>query len=251
MGRTGRNGFFSWAEAIYFFAAGLFLALAISLGGPSLWYFVCACMLMLAGIIWPARPGLAAGLSVVPVLGLALILRVCTGAFCVYYAAILFGAAIFICVEYRYKAARKLYPIVISSAVVLASIATDKLFTNVKKVVVVQMEWSDDGHAPWGSVGPPIEDGQPLVVLYRRVGGSYCYDSLYSSTVRDQLEGAHQKSIPVEYNTFRDFGSVRSTNIRSVNGLILNDGPIVSQGPGGFHGQVLSTAETVERQQCW
>ena len=228
--------------------AGLFFALSISLGGPSLWYFICACLLILAGIIWAKHPDFAAGFCIVPSLGLALALKGCRGTYCVLEAMILLGVAVFIFIEYRRKAPRKFHPVVISLMVVIVSFATDKLFTNVNKIVAVQMDWTDDGRAPWGDVGPITEDGQPLVVLYRRVGGSYCYDALYSSELRDHLQGARQKPVRVKYNTSRDFGKVRGTNIRSVSGLILNDGQKVSQGPAGFGGQVLTTKE---EPRCW
>jgi hypothetical protein len=243
-----RSGVFRIAAAIYFLMAGLFFALSISLGGPSLWYFICACLVILAGIIWAKHPDFAAGFCIVPLLGLALVLRGCRGMYCVYEALILLGAAAFIFIEYRHKASRKFYPVVISLMVVIASIASDKLFTNVNKIVAVQMDWTEDGRAPWGDVGPITEDGQPLIVLYRRVGDSYCYDALYSSELRDHLQEAHQKPVRVEYNTFRDFGKIRGTNIRSVNGLILNDGQRVSQDPAGFGGQALTTKE---EPRCW
>lgn len=243
-----RNKFLGIFTATYFIVAGLILALSVSLGGPSLWYFICACVLIPAGIVWTWRPDIAAGLSVGPVLGLMLLLKGCSGTYCIYLALILAGAATFIFIEYRRQAARKFYLFVISLVIVLAAIATDKLFTNVNRIVIFQMEWTDDGHAPWGDVGPITEDGQPLVVLYRRVGDGYCYDALYSSELAKQLRAAGQHEVKVEYNTFHDFSRMRSYNVRAVDGFALNDGQRAVRNAHGFGGQMLGSKE---ERRCW
>jgi hypothetical protein len=240
--------FFRISAATYFILAGILFMFTTSLGGPSLWYFICASVLFLVGPIWLWRPDFAAGLSLVPVLGLVLIFKVCTGAFCIVLALVLAGTVMFIFVVYRKRSGQKLIPLMISLIIVLSAIATDKLFTNINKIVVFQMNWTDDGHAPWGDVGPITDGGQPVVVLYRRVVDSYCYDAVYSSELRDALRVAGRDPVPVEYNTFHDFGKLRSYNIRSVGGVLLNEGQKAIRPANTSGGQILGGGKVPD---CW
>jgi hypothetical protein len=237
------------ASAVYFGVAGVIVSLALSLSGPSFWYVICAYAFTLTAIGWAWRPSIAAGLSIGPVIGLAFLFQYCAKTvYGLYLGGILAVAVVFVMLAFRERAGRNMYPIVVSLVLISLAFATDRLFTNKVYVVTYQMDWSVDGRSPWGDVGPISESGKPLVVLYRRVGDGYCYDALYSSELRDRLlvTGAH--SATVEYNTFRDFGKMRSYNVRSVDEIVFHIRERVVRDENGFGGHILTGKES---SSCW
>jgi len=98
------------------------------------------------------------------------------------------------------------------------------------------MKWSTNGSAPWGNVERD-EKGQTPVVIYRSVDGGYCYDAIFSPVLKGKLSDSTKSVVTVEYNVFSDFGRKRGYNIRSIDGLVFNEGsrPVLSgDGYGGY-----------------
>ena len=145
----------------------------------------------------------------------------------------------------RNRNARKLWPFAVSLGLVLSSFSVDRLFTNRFAVHSYEMSWSTNGFAPWGQVQLG-EDGQPPVLVYRRVQHGYCYDAVFSSELKARLLGSRKSTITVEYNTFRDFGRERGYNIHSVDGLVFNEGDRVIREEEGYGGTVLDSGRNAE-----
>jgi hypothetical protein len=106
-----------------------------------------------------------------------------------------------------------------------------------------------DGKAPWGEVGSEWQDGTPPLVLYRRVGTSYCYTAFKSQELRNRLAQKGGDRVMVEYNVFSDFGHEQSYNVRSVDGLLLADGRHVVKDAERFGGQMLT--DNSRPPNCW
>jgi hypothetical protein len=122
------------------------------------------------------------------------------------------------------------------------------MFTNKVTVKTFQMGMALDGKAPWGAVGSEWQDGTPLV-LYRRVGTSYCFTAFQSKELRDHLAQKSVDTVTVEYNVFSDFGHERSYNVRSVDGVLLAEGQPVVKDAERFGGQVSTDGS--RPRECW
>jgi hypothetical protein len=159
------------------------------------------------------------------------------------------GGVLIYALRRKGKRPTSIYLMGVSLAVVSLAFAVDRKFTNVMTVSKYQMEWSINAEAPWGEVSPATEDGQPLVVLYRRVADSYCYDALHSSELKGHLAGQSKGSVTVEYNTFSDFGRRHRQDIRSVDGVLINERERSAREPEEFGAQVLG--ENPNPPSCW
>jgi len=235
------------AGTLFTIGAGC-LALLPLLGAPSFWYFPCGYALVPLCLVWWRRPSLAAALSVGPLVASAVLVRDSSGAWLATWAAFLLAAVIPVLIELRKGQGWKL-PLILSLSFLLASFCTDRLFTNKASIKTFQMDVALDGHAPWGDVGPEWEGGPAPLVLYRRVGTSYCYEAFKSQELRDRLAQEHRNSVTVEYNLFSDFGRERSYNVRSVDGVVLTNGQRVVKDVWQFGGQVL--ADGAPAPSCW
>ncbi len=214
-----------FGSAAYFGLTGLLLIAVVFLAAPRFWFFACACLYTLTAIAWAWRPHVAAALSVGPLLGLASLFRYCDGR-CYWTLAIVLviaGGLLVYALRRKGERTTSIYLIVVSLAVVSLAFGVDRKFTNVMTVSKYEMEWSINAEAPWGEVGPAIEDGQPVVILYRRVADSFCYDAIYSSELRKHLAEQSKRYVTVEYNRFSDFGREGRYDIRSVDGLLINE----------------------------
>ena len=116
------------------------------------------------------------------------------------------------------------------------------------KVKTFQMRVALDGKVPWGKVGPEWDDGTPPLVLYRDVNGSYCYTAFRSQELRERLLQKGSNTVTVEYNVFYDFGRTRSYNVRSVDGVLLNDGEHVVKDAERFSAGMLMDNFSSD---CW
>jgi hypothetical protein len=134
---------------------------------------------------------------------------------------------------------RSIVPASISGILVLAGFALDRVFTNQVTVRTYSMQWTANGVAPWGEVERDGCGNAP-VVLYRKLGDSYCYDAVFSPELRNRLSQSIAPVIEVAYNVFRDFGKLRAYNIRSVGVLVLNDGHRTVRSGEGYGGQILN-----------
>lgn len=231
-----------------FAIGGVWLTLLSLLAAPSFWYFLCFCALIPLGFVWWfCRPSLAAALSVGPLVAVSALLGYLSGMWFAILAACLFAAVILLISALRTGRGWKL-PLFISVAYFAVAFGTDRLFTNKVSVKTFQMEIALDGEAPWGEVGPEWQDGTPPLVLYRRLGSSYCYTAFKSQELRNRLAQKHGETVTVEYNMFSDFGRERSYNVRSVDGILLADGKHVIKDAERSGGQVLGGSS---EPSCW
>jgi hypothetical protein len=232
-----------------FMIGGGYLTLASLLAAPSFWYIPCVCALIPLGFVWAfCRPSLAAALSVGPLIAAAALLRFLRGAWFAALAACLIVAVILVLVALRNGRGWSL-PLLVSFAYLAMAFGTDRLFTNRVTVKAFQMDVALDGKAPWGDVAPEWQDGPAPIVLYRRVGRSYCYTAFKSQELRDLLMSKSGKTAIVEYNVFSDFGRERSYNVRSVDGLFLANGKHPVKDAERFGGHVLGAGS--DEPKCW
>jgi len=248
--RMAREGYFRfrWTGVViglFFCLSGALAILLLLLGTPSFWYFPCAVLWTGFGITWTIRPSLAAGLSVFPVLGIAIMLLQALPNFwradVLYRVLILcvLAALALIAATFRKPEARRLVPLLISLSLVLAAFLVDRAFTNKVAIHTYSMSWSTNGSAPWGSVERD-ERGQTPVVVYRSVGGGYCYDAIFSPELKGKLSDSNRPVVTVEYNVFSDFGRERGYNIRSVDGLVFNEGSRPVRSSDGYGGYIMN-----------
>jgi hypothetical protein len=234
--------------AVFFFLAGAFVTLFLMLAAPSFWYVPCGILWALSGFVWLFRPSFAAGISVFPVLGIAVMAAqdlphfkligpiYWVLIFCVLIAVTLVATA------FRQREARKVMASTISFSLVLTAFAVDRLFTNKIEVHSYSMNWSVNGTAPWGRVQVD-ERGEPPVVIYRMVNQGYCYDALFSPELKAQLTASGKPVVTVDYNVFSDFGRERSYNIRAVDGMLFSNGFRTLQSEGnGYGGYVQNSS---------
>jgi hypothetical protein len=232
-----------------FIIGGGCLALMALLAAPSFWYFPCVHALVPLGFVWWfCRPSLAAALSIGPLVAAAALTRYLRGTSLAILAACLVAALIFVFAGLRGGRSWKL-PLFISIAYLAASFCTDRLFANKVSIKSFQMGVALDGKAPWGEVSPEWQDGTAPIVLYRRVGTSYCYTAFKSQELHDRLAQEHGDTVTVEYNVFSDFGRERGYNVRSVDGVVLANGMHVIKDAERFGGQMLTDGSPAPT--CW
>jgi hypothetical protein len=232
-----------------FIIGGSLLILMSAVGAaPSMWYFFCYCALPLVGIVWLWRPSLAAALSIGPLISLVALMQYVPGMWAssrLWAALVVAGltvASVLVVGALRGFGKWQL-PVVLSLAFATSAFATDRLFTNKTSIHAYQMNVAINGHVPWGDVAPQWSGNSPIV-LYRRLGDSYCYDAFQSEELRQRLSSKNGRTVEVEYNVFSDFGTERSYNVRSVDGLLLNEGQRTVRDFERFGGQVLGSTST-------
>lgn len=238
---------------VFFCLSGALAILLLLLGAPSFWYFPCAVLWTAFGFVWMIRPSLAAGLSIFPVLGIAVMMAQSLPGFWrtdVMYRVLLLcviTALALIAVSFRSPEARRRVPVVISLSLVLLAFVVDRTFTNKLAIHTYSMNWSASGSAPWGNVQTD-EKGQAPVVIYRSVGGGYCYDAIFSPELKAKLAGSNKVVVTTEYNVFSDFGRQRGYNIRSIDGLVFNEGSRTVR-PGEAYGGYIMNGPSSDCQR--
>jgi hypothetical protein len=214
-----------------------------------MWYFFCYCALPVVGIVWIWQPSLAAALSLGPLIAVVALMRyvpemwASSRSWPASLIAALIAAVALVVVALRGFRKWQL-PVVLSLAFVTSAFATDRLFTNKTSIHSYQMYVAVNGHAPWGDVGPEWSGDSLPVVLYRRVGDSYCYDAFKSEELRQRLSSRDGHTVEVEYNIFSDFGTERGYNVRSVDGVLLNEAQRTVRDFESFGGQILGNTGT-------
>jgi hypothetical protein len=232
--------------ALLFIIGGAMLVLMSALGAaPSIWYFFCYCALPLIGIVWLWRPSLAAALSIGPLISLVALMQYVPRMWAssqIWAASLIAGliAASALLVGALRGFRKWQLPVALSLVFATSAFATDRLFTNKTSIHSYQMNVAINGHAPWGDVGPQWSGNSPIV-LYRRLGDSYCYDAFQSEELRQRLSSKDGRTVEVEYNIFSDFGKERGYNVRSVDGLLLHEGQRTVQDFERFGGQILGS----------
>jgi hypothetical protein len=221
-----------------FAVGGICLTLVALVGTPSFWYIPCVSALIPLGFVWWfCRPSVAAALSVGPLVATAALLRFVSGTWFAIFAACLIAAFSIVLLALRNGGWR--IPLIISLVYVAAAFGTDRLFTSKVKVATFQMKVLLNGKAPWGQVAPDWTDETPPLVIYRDQYGSFCYTVLRSQELLDRIAQEHTNAVTVEYNVFSDFGHIHGVNVRSVDGVFLNDGQHVIKDAERFSGQML------------
>jgi hypothetical protein len=231
-----------------FTIGGICLTLVSLLAAPSFWYIPCVCALIPLGFAWwLCPPSLAAALSVGPLAAVAALLPHLSGIWFGILAACLVAAILFV-IDALGDGRNWKLPLLISLAYLASAFCTDRLFTNNVSVRTFQMGVALDGNAPWGRVSPEWQDGTLPLVLYRKVGASYCYTAFESQELRDRL-AQRGETVTVEYNVFSDFGHERSYNVRSVDGILLQNERHIVKDAERFGGQVLT--DGTQAPNCW
>jgi hypothetical protein len=110
-----------------------------------------------------------------------------------------------------------------SAVLISLSFATDYFFTDQLRIVTLQAQYSVDGTTPWGDDAHRDSKGNAGVMVYTRVGGGYCYDTVFYSPLKQSLIVETPHTVTVQYNVFSDFGHERFYNIRSIDGVQFND----------------------------
>lgn len=250
--QVSRSGLRAVGAPLFIIGGCLLTLMSAAGAAPSLWYFLCYCALAIIGIVWLWRPSLAAALSIGPLISLVAFMQYVPGmwassrSWAVFVIVGLITAAALVLVALRGFDNWKL-PAVLSLAFLISAFATDRLFTNKTAIRSYQMYVAINGHAPWGDVGPDWSGGSMPVVLYRRIGDSYCYDAFKSEELRQRLSSKDGRTVEVEYNIFSDFGNERSYNVRSVDGLLLNEGQHTVRDFERFGGQLGENTRTGAR----
>jgi hypothetical protein len=237
--------------AALFAAGGLCLALISLAGIESWWYFPCFCALPILSIVWALKPRVAAGLSVGPLIAVAAWIRFTYEAGPWFWLTLsgLVAACLLVLIATRNLRVIRV-PLLLSLAFLAGAFITDRLFTGQVSVKTFQMSVALNGNAPWGTVGPEWSDGTRPLVLYRRVGDSYCYVAFKSRELSDRLAKRGGKTVSMQVNLFKDFGTERGYNIRSVDGVLLASGEKMMRHAEQFSGQVLGPSGT-STESCW
>lgn len=245
------SAFVRISATVLFAAGGIFLLLVSLVGIESWWYFPCFCALPILSIIWAFKPRIAAGLSAGPLMAVAMWIRFIykLGPFFWLSLSGLVAACLLVLIVARSLRAIRV-PLFLSLAFLAGVFITDRLFTGQVSVKTFQMSVALNGNAPWGTVGPEWSDSTKPLVLYRRVGDSYCYVAFKSRELSDRLANRGGATVSIEVNLFKDFGTERGYNIRSVDGVLLANGEKTVRDAEQFSGQVLGPSGT-STKSCW
>jgi len=234
------------------FAAGGACLVLISLAGiPSWWYFPCFCALPMLSIVWAFKPRIAAGLSVGPLIAAAAWVRyeyVAGPWFWVILCGLVAACLLMATAARNFRSIR--IPLSLSLAFLVGAIVTDRLFTDQVSVKSFEVKVALKGDAPWGTVGPEWSDGTKPLVLYRRLGDGYCYVAFKSQELSNRLGERDGATVSMQVNIFKDFGSERGYNVRSVDGVLLATGRKTIKDAERFSGQILSPSGT-STESCW
>jgi hypothetical protein len=236
------------AGAALFALGGACLVLMSLLGAPSFWYYPCFYALILIAPLWAWRPRVGAGLAVGPLVAVIAQARFLSGLTLVCTIGCVIVALS--CMWFGLKEPGSFrMPVIISLSLLSMSFLTDRLFTGKVVIRSYQVQVALDGNTPWGTVGPEWSDSLKPVVLYRRVGDTYCYVAFHSLELRDRLAHSNGASVRMQVNIFKDFGAERGYNVRSVDGLLLANGPVVVRDAERFGGQMLGVSGATPN--CW
>lgn len=222
-------------------AAGACLVL-ISLWATSLWYPIAAALLLLGGVGTFFSTAFGAYFSLPALISLSigfLRFNIWNKGFGFLLVPLFFSwaATISSAVISRKQFRPQGVKYITASLILLAcAFATDRAFTDKLRIHAREVQWSVGGDGP--IPGREMANRERRVVLYFRQPHAVCYDALYSNVIASHLLTVNRPSVHVEYNTFYDFGRQRGYNIRSIEGIVLNQGerPVmkIEEGEGGI-----------------
>jgi len=212
----------------YFLTAGLALVLLMTFAAPSFGYYVCSILFAASAIGWKSpRYGAAFSFPLVAVFGYCLVVigvwrwhgdrATAVGLIAIVLFAFVQCSIVLVLDQIAWK------PMALAATLVLVSFAVDRLWTNKVEIRSVEMGWTTDGKTPWGEGTQLDSAGKPPIILYVQAGGGYCYDAVFYEPLKLRLEQLGKPKVVVQYNVFKDFGSERGYNIRSIEGFQFND----------------------------
>ena len=238
-------------SGLYLFLVGLSIALVLLVtGGPSFWFLPAAGLFALSGILW-FRPRVAASFSLLfAILFLSGILTLKPWAWTdarpkgfAILVVLLFAVVLCSSAIRRFGFEWRAFATAIVS--ILVCVAVDRAFTNKVTLRTLTMDYTLDGTTPWGdpAVPDPTTNTFP-VLIYTAVGGSYCYDAIFSEALRQHLQTLNKPTVQVQYSEFSNFGkSTGHYNIHSVDGMVLNNGrTVVVPSKGSYGGTMMMPA---------
>jgi hypothetical protein len=192
---------------------------------PSFWYVPCSILLILSIYLWrnPSE-GASASFPIALTFTIALvILELLHHAHEIIIFIGLFALGVAMCIIILDATGISRRWLAASVGLVALSFAVDYFFTNQVHIVTLQAHYSIDGTTPWGDDARRDSKGDAGVMVYTKVGGGYCYDTVFYAPLKKSLVAEKPFTVTVQYNVFSDFGHERSYNIRSINGLQFND----------------------------
>lgn len=192
---------------------------------PSFWYVPCSILLILSIYLWrKPSEGASASFPITFTFAIALIvLESWHHANATIICAGLFAIGVAMCIIILTATGISRSWLAASVVLVALSFAVDYFFTNRVHIVTLQEQYSIDGTTPWGDDARRDSKGDAGVMVYTKVGGDYCYDTVFYDPLKKSLVAQNPHTVTVQYNVFSDFGHERSYNIRSINGLQFND----------------------------
>ncbi len=229
----------------YYLIAGLALVLLMTFAAPSFWFYPCAVLLTISAFFWKwPRQAAAFSLPFVCVFAYSLyVLQIWHWAgdastaigFWVLVAFLFMLCSIVLVLD---RIAWK--PMTVAISLVIVSFAVDRLWTNKVEIRTIEMGWTSDGKTPWGDETQLDASNKPPVIVYVQAGGGYCYDAIFYEPLKLRLEKLGKPKVLVQYNVFKDFGSERGYNIRSIEGFQFNDAKheLIKYGEG-YGGTIL------------
>ncbi len=85
------------------------------------------------------------------------------------------------------------------------------------------MQWSIGQSSYYREMLSRDKAGEPLVVIYRKVGNGTCFEQYYSSELAAYLTSLTASSVPVHYAVTYDFFKPRVYYVESIGALHLRD----------------------------
>lgn len=85
------------------------------------------------------------------------------------------------------------------------------------------MQWSIGQNSYYREMPSQDRVGEPLVVIYRKVGDGTCFEQYYSSELSAYLTSLTASSVPVRYAVIYDFFKPRVYDVESIGALHLRD----------------------------
>jgi len=240
---------FKAASSVYYLIAGLALVLLMTFAAPSFAFYPCAILLTLSAFFWKwPRQAAAFSFPFVCVFAYSLyVLKIwhwagnastSIGLFCI---VILFFVPCSIVLIFGRIAWKSMFVAVL---LVTMSFAVDRIWTNKVEIRSIEMGWTADGETPCGGDAQRDAANRPPVIVYVQAGGGYCYDAIFYEPLKVRLQQLGKSKIVVQYNVFKDFGSERGYNIRSVEGFQFNDAKqSLIQDVEGYGGNTLAPSD--------
>ncbi len=219
---------FKAASSAYYLIAGLALVLLMSFAAPSFGFYPCAILLTVSAFFWKwPRQAAAFSFPFVCVFAYSLyVLQIwrwsgdastSVGFFSIVILFFVPSSMVLLLDRIAWK------PMAVGGLLVLISFAVDRIWTNKVAIRTVEMGWTADGKTPWGGDTQLDATSKPPVIVYVQAGGGYCYDAIFYEPLKLRLEQLGKPKIVVQYNVFKDFGTERGYNIRSIEGFQFND----------------------------